>query len=136
LFESAIRLVGTANATGVIAAGAAFHTFAQASSHAAYFQGLVKLAAILFLLGVVGFAVAYSSWVQTTVEFDCFMRAPGEPLEKWEQIFYSTENQKKAPEEFGKSAWRCCVLTAIAFCVSLLFFMAGLATVIWLATDL
>jgi hypothetical protein len=56
LFESALRLLGAANATGAITAGAALHAFAQEA--AAPVQNGVKLAVLLFLCGVFAFTFA------------------------------------------------------------------------------
>jgi hypothetical protein len=46
--ESAIRLLGGANTTGAIAAGAAFHAFEKNVE----VQNAVKIAALLFLFGI------------------------------------------------------------------------------------
>jgi hypothetical protein len=53
-FESTLRLLGGANTTGAIAAGAAFHAFEKNTE----VQGTVKTAAALFLFGILAFVVA------------------------------------------------------------------------------
>jgi hypothetical protein len=66
LFESALRLIGGANATGAIAAGAAYHAFAGKAE----VQASIKWAATLFLIGVFAFTLSYASWFMTSLDFD------------------------------------------------------------------
>jgi hypothetical protein len=56
LVENALKLLGGANATGALAVGVAYHTFSASTSN----QTTVKVAGILFLIGVALFAVAYA----------------------------------------------------------------------------
>ena len=54
--ELALKLLGGANATGALAAGAAYHAFATNAAA----QSSIKLAAGLFLFGIFAFAHAYA----------------------------------------------------------------------------
>jgi len=66
LIESAIRLAGGANATGALAAGAAYHTFAANQAG----QFLIREAAVAFLAGVTLFTIAYVFWIVASLELD------------------------------------------------------------------
>jgi hypothetical protein len=64
--ESALRLIGGANATGAIASGAAFHAFAENVA----IQGSIKTAAILFLFGIFTFVIASMGLFMMTLDID------------------------------------------------------------------
>jgi hypothetical protein len=66
LVENALKLLGGANATGALSVGVAYHTFSANTSH----QTTIKVAGILFLLGVALFVVAYVLWFMTSIEWD------------------------------------------------------------------
>ena len=71
LIESTLKLIGGANATGAITAGAALHTLGQKEE----MLGSIQFAAVVFLLGLTFFAVAYMFWVMTSIEMDNVVRA-------------------------------------------------------------
>jgi hypothetical protein len=64
--ESALRLLGGANATGAIAGGVALHAFESNVE----IQSAVKLAAVLFLFGIFTFVLAYAAFFLTIEDID------------------------------------------------------------------
>jgi hypothetical protein len=117
LFETTLRLLGTANATGAITAGAALHAFAQ---DAAAVQDRVKLAGFLFLCGVLAFTAAYVFWFITTVEIDVSLRTPDE-ADKPETIFFNP-NPKISADEHRRAARKYFIYLVIAGLLSFIFF--------------
>src|SRR5476651_657545 len=95
LLESAYRLVGAANATGAIAAGAAFHAFEKYSD----VQSFLKIAAFLFLLGVLCFAFVYAIWLFGTIELDQSLYRSDEA--RSEDVFLA--RSKQTQKELQKS---------------------------------
>jgi hypothetical protein len=131
LIESTLRLVGAANATGAITAGAALHAFAQ---EAALVQDRVKLAGLLFMCGVFAFTGAYAIWFITRVETDVSLRKPEEADEQ-EKTFFRPD-PKLSADEHWKSARKHFGWTVIAGLLSFIFFMAGLGTGVSVAARL
>jgi hypothetical protein len=127
-FESALRLLGGANATGAIAAGAAFHAFAQNAN----VQSSVKLAAVLFLFGIFAFVIAYMSWFLTTLDIDHSLHQAGETL--WPEYLFWTPT--KTAEQYRAAAKREFVITIFLGLASFVFFMVGFATVLTMAIHL
>ena len=122
LLESTLRLLGTANATGLITAGAAFHAFPQAAS--ASYINMVKLTAILFLSGICAFIVAYVFWFMSTVKIDLSLHEPGEDL-RLEHILW---NRTKSMEEYRESGKKKFSGAALVGFLSFICLVAGLAT--------
>jgi hypothetical protein len=127
-FESALRLIGGANATGVIAAGAAFHAFAQNAN----VQSSVKLAAVLFLFGIFAFVVAYLSWFVTVEEIDHSLHKTDDPL--WPEYLFWTPS--KTAEEYQSSAKKTFIVMIVLGFVSFIFFFIGFANVLLMAIRL
>jgi hypothetical protein len=127
LFESTLRLLGGANATGAIASGAALHAFAQNAD----VQGSIKLAGLFFLFGVLMFVGGYIAMLITTLEMDFSLRKPGETGA--EEVF---PIQKKTPEESRKSALRHLGALILAGVLSFAFFMVGIGFVMTMAVHL
>jgi hypothetical protein len=125
--ESTLRLLGGANATGAIAAGVAFHTF----ENNADIQNAVKIAAVLFLFGVLTFTLAQAFLFITILEVDHAMHKKGEPNPEY--LFWISP---KSPEEHKKSAYRTFVVVAFGMLASFVLFIAGLACVLLLAVSL
>jgi hypothetical protein len=55
VFQSTLRLVGAANATGVISAGVVFHTYDKGGP----LSGVMGVVGLIFLFGVLAFVFAY-----------------------------------------------------------------------------
>jgi hypothetical protein len=100
--ESTLRLLGGANATGAIAAGAAFHAFEKTPE----IQNVVKAAAVLFLCGVFAFVIGYVGLFLATHDIDHSMHKEGE--ETWpEYIFW---RPTKSAEKYKTAAkWEIAV---------------------------
>jgi hypothetical protein len=126
--ESALRLIGGANATGAIAAGAAFHAFAQNAD----VQSSVKLAAVLFLFGIFTFVIAYMGLFMMTLDIEHSLHKEGD--ETWpEYLFWkpaksAAEYRAAAKKEFGVA-----IFVGLA---SFVCFFVGLASVLMMAIHL
>jgi hypothetical protein len=95
---SALRMLGTANATGALAAGAAFQGFAARPE----IQQSIKIAALAYLFGILMFAMSYLLLLSASQEADFFLHALKERAE-WEQSFWQL---KKKPEIYLKLSRR------------------------------
>lgn len=127
-FESALRLLGGANATGAIAAGAAFHAFAQNAD----VQSSVKLAAILFLFGIFTFVFAYAFLFFTTFDIEHSLYKIDEPT--WpEYLFWKPT---KSAEDYRKTAKREFIVATFSGLASFVCFLVGLASVLLMAIHL
>jgi hypothetical protein len=127
-FESALRLIGGANATGAIAAGAAFHAFAQNAG----VQSSVKAAAILFLSGIFTFLIAYFFLFFTTLDIENALYK-GEKSTWPEYLFWKPE---KSAEDYRKAAEREFIVASFAGLASFVCFTVGLASVLWMTINL
>jgi hypothetical protein len=126
--ESTLRLLGGANATGAIAAGVAFHTF----ENNADVQNAVKFAAILFLLGIVTFAIAYGFLFLTTHDIDHSFHKEGEPT--WPEYLFWVPD--KSSEKYKEAAYREFVVVGFGLLVSFVLFMVALSVILWMAIHL
>jgi hypothetical protein len=127
LIESALKLVGGANATGALSAGVAYHAFIANQ----LIQQSVARAGVLFLFGVFFFMVAYLCWFFTSVEMDLSLRVKGEEGPE-EALFKGV----KTPERSRTSAQRAFLMCAISGAASFSFFALGLALVLQLGIKL
>jgi hypothetical protein len=125
LMESALRLLGGANATGALASGVAYHAFAGN----AIVQGAVKSAGIFFLFGILTFTVAYVSWFMTSLDIDRTLRF-GETEGAVNEFFPTTGGSLAAYRRTAKITIVIMALTAIA---SLGTFLTGIMQVIRLS---
>jgi hypothetical protein len=130
LVESALRLVGAANATGAISAGAAFHALGQRAAA----QGLIKTAAIIFLGGVMAFALAYFCWFMTAIEMDQSLDTPEDKGAPERALI--ADQKKRPPEQLRKEATRFFWIMAILGLLSLICFMLGMVSAISMALSL
>ncbi len=127
-FESGLRLLGGANATGAVAAGAAFHAFAQNAE----VLGSVKLAAVLFLFGIFTFVIAYLAWFVTVLEIDQALHKDGDPV--WPD--HAFLRYSKTAEEYQSSAKKTFIVMACVGFLSFAFFFSGLGSILMLAIRL
>ncbi len=126
--ESTLRLLGGANATGAIAAGAAFQAFKETAE----IQGAVKAAAVLFLFGIFTFVVAYAGLFFATHDVDHSMLKPGE--ETWPE--YLWWNAGKTPEEYKTAAKSEFVVAVFGALASFVLFCLGLASTLLMVIHL
>jgi hypothetical protein len=128
LIESALRLLGGANATGAIAAGVAFHAFEKNAE----VQSSVKIAALLFLFGIFTFAIAFMSLFMATYDIDSSLHKEGEPT--WPEYLFWVPI--KSAEEYRKAGKREFVASALIGLVSFILFLVGLVVVLTMAVRL
>jgi hypothetical protein len=109
----------------LLAAGAAFHAFGKNAD--------LKVMAIVFLIGVIGFAVGYGVWFFINLDLDhALEKSDNDP--RLDALFPSIK--KKSPEDILKSVKRSAVAMYMAGFISLVCFLLGLLTVIRLAIRL
>jgi hypothetical protein len=126
--ESTLRLLGGANATGAIAAGAAFHAFKELPE----VQGSVKLAGLLFLGGIFTFAIAYVGLFLATHSIDQSLHNKDEPT--WPDHLWWVPT-KTAEEYKTEAKWEFAV-GLLGGLASFIFFIVGLASVLMMAVHL
>jgi hypothetical protein len=125
--ESTIRLLGGANTTGAIAAGAAYHAFEKNAE----IQNAVLTAAVFFLFGILTFVFAYAALFFTTHDIDHSMYKEGEP--SWpEYLFWKPT---KTAEEYKTAAKRELTVTVFGALASFVLFMFGLYFVLSMAVQ-
>ena len=127
-FESTLRLLGGANATRAIAAGAAFHAFDKNMD----VQNAVKGAAVLFLFGIFTFVIAYAFLFFTIHDIDHSMHKEGEST--WPEYLFWVPN--KSAEEYKKAAYREYIVTFFGILASFVLFMSGLGFILTMAVHL
>jgi hypothetical protein len=126
--ESTLRLLGGANATGAIAAGAAFHAFEKNVD----VQNAVKAAAVLFLFGIFTFVVAYAFLFVTIQEIDHSLHKEGEPT--WPEYLFWVPT--KSAQEYHNAAYWEFVVTGFGLLASFVLFMVGLWFILSMALRL
>ena len=126
--ESAMRLLGGANTTGAIAAGAAFHAFEKNLE----VQNAVATAAVLFLFGIFAFIFAYIFWFMTIDYIDQSLHKEGEPT--WPEHLWWVPS--KSAEEYKKTAYWHFVGAAVVSLASFILFIIGFAYILVMATRL
>jgi hypothetical protein len=127
-FESTLRLLGGANATGAIAAGAAFHAFEKNAD----VQSAVKTAAVLFLFGIFTFVIGYVGLFLATHDIDHSLHQKDEPT--WPEYLFWIPT--KSAEEYRKAAKREFIVTIFGGLASFILFLIGLAYVLMMAAQL
>jgi hypothetical protein len=124
-FDFGLRLIGGANATGAIAAGAAFHAF-DGSVHV---QSSVKGAGILFLLGIFAFVIAYTGWFMSVTEIDHSLHKADEPT--WpDYLFWAPTKTTEEYKRAGKIALAVGLLVGL---VSFTCFFVGITLLLMMA---
>jgi hypothetical protein len=103
---AALRMLGTANATAAIAAGAAFQGFTARPE----IQQSIKIAALTYLFGILFFALSYMSLLGASSESDFFLAASDERT-KWPEVLWQL---KKKPEAYLMTSKRF-------FCAAIIF---------------
>jgi hypothetical protein len=127
IFDSSLRLLGGANATGAIASGVAYHAFNSITQ----IQILIKVGGILFLFGVFTFALAYTFLVVATIDIDRSLRV--EEKEGPEHEFFPTNLTAKTYQKTAKVTHGLAALLGV---VSLGLFLLGLVQYLFLALRL
>jgi hypothetical protein len=130
IWTASLRLLGAANATGALAAGAAFQAFDKRPEA----QSTIKAVVILFLGGVILFALSQMAlfFIQINMEF-YFLRLR-EPSE-WEKTFWVIERQQQQDNPLVVSKWSYNFMTFLGI-ASLSCFLLGLLLVTIFANSL
>lgn len=125
LIESALKLLGGANATGALASGVTYHAFAGNVA----VQGVVKSAGIFFLYGILAFAIAYMSWFMASFDIDRALRL--NETEGAVNEFFPTRGGKLTT--YQRTAKIMIVVMALTATVSFVVFLLGMTQVIRLS---
>jgi hypothetical protein len=123
-YDSCLRLLGGANATGALASGVAFHAF---NTNAAV-QGLLKVAAVSFLIGVLAFLVGYFSFFVLTIDMDRLVR--GNEPESLEHLILP---DARTTAGYKKTVQVSLVVVLLSAVVSITTFFVGLMHAIRIA---
>jgi len=129
LVENALKLLGGANATGALSVGVAYHTFSANTSY----QTTIKVAGILFLIGVALFAVAYALWFMTAIEWDQSLKTS---KDKDEESLIFDNTKVKSAEEWRKSAKQKFTIVVLLGLASFAVFLYALAHAMYLSMRL
>jgi hypothetical protein len=90
IWTASLRLLGAANATGALAAGAAFQAFDKKPE----WQSTIKIFVVLFLIGVMLFTLSQITMFVTQQNRELYFLRLREPTE-WEKTFWNTERQRQ-----------------------------------------
>lgn len=128
VYQPTLRLVGAANATGAITAGAAFHALPEA-------QWYVKYVALIFLMGVFFFAASCAGLFFAQMHINSYLVAiQTADRTEWEKIFVGTI--KTPPDEHLSEAKKAWIATVLFSLCSFVLFMAGLLSVLYFIVPL
>ena len=125
LYGSALRLLGAANTTGLIAAGAAFHVFDKNTD--------LRVMAVIFLVGIIAFGVGYIFWVSVNIDLDHALQESGDDT-RVETLFPFIK--ERTAEFCLRSAKQGVTVMYAAALISLVCFCLGLLAVLRLAVGL
>jgi len=131
IYQSTLRLVGAANATGAIAAGAAFHSLDKIPEA----QSFIKYVALVFLMGVLAFTVSYLGLFIAELEINNYLAAT-QTTERaeWEKIVLGII--KEPPTKHLLEAKKTWIAMVLAGTLSFLLFVVGLALVLFFVVGL
>lgn len=128
-FSEVLKMLGTANATGLIASGAAFRVLADKP----FDHSLIKEDIILFLFGILFFAFAYGSlilsFVPSVEHFDVrkqFLPTHIVDFLDWQRV----------SDQYEKQAENAILIVLVCSGISALGFFLGIATSLLLAFQL
>jgi len=122
LISNALRTAGTANATGAITAGASYRFFSDKPD----VQWAIRYITLLFLFGVLTFALSYIALFIATLDVDNSLDGSSE-RQPWENIVFASP--QKTAAEYAKSARRTFVIALLSGLLSAVFFLVGLGFV-------
>jgi hypothetical protein len=125
--SSALRLLGTANATGAIAVGAGFQVFEKVAGAQTY----IKVVVLIFLFGVLAFTFSYVGLFLARMEFDRYLAQKTKERAEWEEVFRPSKGPPTTLSEVRKR-WVIALLSGV---VSLICFLVGLGAVMQFVTQ-
>jgi allantoicase len=125
IYQSTLRLVGAANATGAIAAGAAFHSLDKIPEA----QSFIKYVVLVFLMGVLAFTISYTGLFVAQMEINSYLAArQTTERTEWEKILLGII--KDPPTKHLLEAKKTWIVMMLAGLLSFLLFVVGLALVL------
>jgi hypothetical protein len=130
IWTASLRLLGAANATGALAAGAAFQAFDKKPEG----QSTIKVLVVLFLIGVMLFALSQIVMFVTQQNMELYFLRLREPSE-WEKTFWNIERQQQqySPLVMAKRGYLYMMFLGMA---SLACFLLGLILVMFFVNGL
>jgi hypothetical protein len=130
IYNSTLRLVGAANATGAIAAGAAFQAFEKIPGAQPYIKNVV----LVFLFGVLLFTFSSATLFIAQSELDRYFAASRtKERADWEKIISGITKPPETHLRDAKKNWIVALLTGF---LSVLLFLGGLAMVMFFVVGL
>jgi hypothetical protein len=125
IYNSGLRLIGAANATGALAAGAAFQAFEKRPEA----QSSIKTIIVFFFAGVVAFTISqFAIFLMQSYMNNYFRRQSG-PSE-WEKAIFSNGGIKPtATKDYLRMARIDLIVTSFSGLFSLIMFIFGLGFV-------
>jgi hypothetical protein len=130
IWAASLRLLGAANATGALAAGAAYQAFDKKPD----IQLPMKILVVVFLLGVISFALSQIAMFLTQYSMELYFMRLREPSE-WERAFWNTEMLHQERNHLVGAKWAYYLMFFLGM-VSLSCFMLGLVSVTIYANNL
>jgi hypothetical protein len=126
LIFQAVRTAGTANATGALTAGASYRFFADKPD----LQWALKHLTLLFLVGVLTFAVSYLGILLTTIAVDQSLALGGSAARaEWEDILWAQPQPPTTAAKERRTAQRFWVIALLFGALSAVCFLVGLGWV-------
>src|SRR5690242_18298227 len=116
LFMTSLKMIGAAHATGAIACGAAYTTFAVTLG----VQPAAKSIILIFLFGLLMYTISYTTLLVTIIKFDHFVTA----------IASSKSETNKPVSSLIKGVKRPLAISMIFAGISAVLFFAAMAWII------
>jgi hypothetical protein len=115
-------LIGAANATGALAAGAAYQAFEKRPEA----QSSIKIIIGFFFVGVVAFTISRMAMFLMQVFMNNYFRRQSEPSDWEETIFSDGLIKPTATKEYLRMARHDLIVMSFAGLLSLVLFLFGL----------
>jgi hypothetical protein len=124
IYISNLRLLGAANATAVLAAGAAFQAFEKRPEA----QSSIKLIIGFFFAGIVTFTISQIAIFLLQSHMNIYFERQKEAA-KWKVILYEAGINKSTTEQITRMARHNLIVIGFAGLASLVLFLVGLGFV-------
>jgi uncharacterized protein YqhQ len=121
IYSSGLRLVGTANATGALAAGAAFQAFEKRPEA----QSSLKIIIGFFFAGIVAFAISQMAMFLVQLYMSNYFRRQSKPSD-WEAIFLDGQRKEAAASDYLRMVRYDLIVITFSGLLSLILFLFGL----------
>jgi hypothetical protein len=124
IYKSALRLVGAANATGLLAAGAAYQAFEKRSEA----QSSIKIVIVLFFIGIVTFTISQMTMFLLQMYMNNYFRGQSEPSD-WETTILAGPDKPTSPTHLLRMARSDFIVMSFSGLAALVLFLSGLGFV-------